>query len=89
MLGNNKPDELNLANKENVKEQKYSENDEYVLSEWQAPKNKTGFFIFLFSSTSIKTNKNRTFSLKHVFFAKSCVLFAFWNSIFGFERPNN
>lgn len=54
MLGNNKADELNLANKENVKEQKYSENDEYVLSEWQAPKNKTGFFIFLFSSTPIK-----------------------------------
>ena len=39
-----------LANKELAKDQKLSENDEYVLSEWQAPKNKTGFFIFLISS---------------------------------------
>ena len=47
-----KGDELNnLANKDNQNQQKLSENDEYVLSEWQAPKNKTGFFIFLVSST--------------------------------------
>ena len=55
----NKPEELNLANKENAKDQKYSENDEYVLSEWQAPKNKTGFFIFLFSSKHKKQKNPR------------------------------
>ena len=46
-----KPEEINnQLNKENVKEQNLSANDEYVLSEWQAPKNKTGFIIFLISS---------------------------------------
>lgn len=47
---NNKAEEINI-NKDNVKDQKFSENDEYVLSEWQAPKNKTGFIIFIISST--------------------------------------
>ena len=32
---------------------KVSESDEKVLSEWQAPKNKTGFVIFLISSRLI------------------------------------
>lgn len=47
-----KPEEINnFQPKDSVKiEPKLSENDEYVLSEWQAPKNKTGFFIFLVSS---------------------------------------
>jgi len=81
----NKGEEINnMASKENPNQPKLTENDEYVLSEWQAPKNKTGFFIFLVSSNFLLFLLIFQ-KLLILFFAKSDIFSCFWHCFCSFE----